>query len=124
MLNRLNVCLHIAALLIGCFCFSMQSPARDSGQYADISPDVKAWIEGLTDDRNVNCCAESDGIKPQEVEWDLGARHYRVKIEDLWFTVPDGAVVKLPNRLGHAVVWYAYDVEGIVIRCFLPGSGA
>ena len=102
----------------------MHTEARNHGQFANISPDLKGWIEGLTDDRHVNCCAESDGIRLEEVDWGLGVNHYRVKIEGLWFTVPDGAVVKSPNRLGHAMVWYSYEVEGTVIRCFLPGSGA
>ena len=45
-------------------------------------------------------------------------------IEGQWFAVPDGALIKEPNRIGYAVVWYYKDSGQLHIRCFLPGSGA
>ena len=97
--------------------------ARDLGRHGQVSPDIKSWIEGLTDKLGVNCCAIADGVRPEETEWDMQSGHYRVKIQGQWFRVPTSAVVT-PNRLGHAVVWYYYDTEFIVIRCFLPGSSS
>jgi len=32
-------------------------------------------------------------------------------------------VIKARNRLGYALVWYHYELDGIAIRCFLPGDG-
>ena len=98
------------------------SQARDNGQDTHVSPDVKDWIEGLRDHLGVSCCATADGLRPQEVEWDIAAKRYRVKIEGAWLTVPDGSVIKEPNRLGYAVVWIHEEPDGISIRCFLPGS--
>jgi len=47
-----------------------------------------------------------------------------VLISGQWFTVPDGAVIKQANRIGYALVWYYFDNGALMIRCFLPGSGA
>jgi hypothetical protein len=100
------------------------SQARDNGQYAQTSPEIKRWVEGLTDSRGAGCCATADGFRPEEVEWDMTENAYRVMIDGQWFTVPDGAVVKEPNRIGYAIVWYWVDSGKINIRCFLPGTGA
>jgi hypothetical protein len=58
--------------------------------------------------------------------------HYRVKVDGQWIDVPDTAVVKGPNYLGHAVVWMDKKPQGDAdadsyinkfphIHCFLPG---
>jgi len=94
--------------------------------------DIKGWIEGLTDQSGANCCSDADGTKPEEVDWDMGEKHYRVKVAGQWIDVPDVAVIKGPNYLGHAVVWlYEEPLQGDVgdesfvdfpyILCFLPG---
>jgi len=51
----------------------------------------------------------------------MDGSHYRVKIYGEWLDVPDAAVVKTPNRLGHAVVWTDTSEDAIRARCFLPG---
>jgi hypothetical protein len=100
------------------------SHARDNGQFGEVSADVKKWVEGLTDDRGRGCCATADGFRPDEVEWDMADNSYRVMISGAWVKVPDGAVIKEANKIGHAMVWY-FVFDGVVtIRCFLPGSGA
>ncbi len=103
---------------------SAVTQARDNGQYTHVSPEIKRWVEGLTDDKGRGCCATADGFRPEEVEWDMAENAYRVMIGGQWFTVPDGAVVKESNRIGYAIVWYFVDNGAITIRCFLPGSGA
>ena len=112
------------AFLILSLLLNFPSQARDNGEYARVSPDIKTWIEGLTDELGVNCCAISDGVRPEEAEWDVLRDRYRVKIQGRWYTVPNGSVIKSPNRLGYAVVWYYSDTEFVIIRCFLPGSGS
>jgi len=77
----------------------------------------------------VNCCSTADGARPKEVEWDIGINHYRVKVGGKWLVVPDIAVIRGPNRLGHAVVWlyHEYEVEnyaGVYVRCFIPGPAS
>jgi hypothetical protein len=97
---------------------------RDNGQYAQTDPAIKRWIESLTDSKGAGCCATSDGFRPEEVEWDVDTGSYRVRINGQWLVVPDGAVIKTPNRIGYAIVWYWTDGGKINIRCFLPGTGA
>src|SRR5947207_3668881 len=103
---------------------SVATYARDNGQYTEVSPDIKRWVEGLTDSQGRGCCATADGFRPEEVEWDTAENSYRVRIDGKWFVVPDAAVIKEPNRIGYAIVWYYVDTGRLYIRCFLPGSGA
>lgn len=105
-------------------CAGQPAFARDDGRYAQVDPLIKRWIEGLTDDQGRGCCASSDGFRPEEVEWDTAGNHYRVRINGAWFEVVDGAVIKGPNKLGFAMVWYYLDAGVVKIRCFLPGGGA
>jgi hypothetical protein len=95
--------------------------ARNMGQF-QASPEIEQWVQNLKDDQGHGCCATADGY-PTEAVWDTGRNGYRVKINDQWFAVPAAAVLKAPNRLGYAVVWYTGDEDGeVVIRCFLPGA--
>jgi len=103
---------------------SFGTQARDNGQYTQVSPDIKRWVEGLTDEKGRGCCATADGFRPDEVEWDMSENAYRVMISGQWFTVPDGAVIKQAKRIGYALVWYYFENGALTIRCFLPGSGA
>jgi hypothetical protein len=98
--------------------------ARDDGRYSQVSPDIKRWVEGLTDDKGRGCCATADGFRPEEVDWDMTENSYKVMIGGQWYTVPEGAVVKDTNKIGYAIVWYYVDNGAVFIRCFLPGSGA
>jgi hypothetical protein len=104
------------------------SHARDSGHYQNVPPDIGAWIGSLTDTNGIGCCATADGERPQAIDWDMAANHYRVKVRGQWIAVPDSAVVKGPNRLGHAVAWLEYDwdidtgEQTMRVRCFLPGA--
>ena len=65
--------------------------ARDDGRYSQVAPEVKRWVEGLTDNQGRGCCATADGFRPDEVEWDMAENAYRVMIGGKWFSVPDGA---------------------------------
>ncbi len=105
--------------------FVLAVDARDNSQYAQVSPEIRKWVEGLTDDQGHGCCATADGFKPEQIEWDIKGNRYRVQIGGEWYHVPDGAVIKGPNRLGLAMVWYFINDDGtMTIRCFLPGDGA
>ncbi len=105
--------------------FSAVSQARDYGQYENVRPEIKTWIENLRDASGLSCCATADGYRPDAVEWDRTGNHYRVKVENSWIVVPDSAVIKGPNRIGYAIVWLYSGAEewdgSRIIRCFLPG---
>jgi len=103
---------------------SVATHARNNGQYPQVSSEIKTWIEGLTDEKGRGCCATADGFRPEEIDWDMNRNAYRVMIGGQWFNVPDGAVIKESNKIGYALVWYYTDSGNVLIRCFLPGSGA
>lgn len=84
-------------------------------------PEIKRWIEGLTDKKGRGCCSSADGF-PAEVEWDIEGNHYKVLIEGKWHVVPDDALLTQPNRIGYAMVWYFTDNGIVTIRCFIPGT--
>jgi hypothetical protein len=110
--------------------FVAVSEARDNGQYAHVAKNFMVWIESLTDTNEIGCCAAADGLRPQAIDWDITATHYRVKVRDSWIGVPDSAVIKEPNRLGYAVAWLEYDwdidagEQTIRVRCFMPGAAS
>ena len=95
--------------------------ARDDGRFTNFP--LKEWFDRLAS-RNGLCCAFTDGVSVQDVDWDSQEGHYRVRIYGEWFVVPDAAVVTEPNRFGPAVVWPYIDRFGTKrIRCFMPGAG-
>ncbi len=97
--------------------------ARDDGRYA-ASP-LKPWFDSLHSGRGP-CCSDADGSAVADVDWESDRGHYRVRLEGIWIEVPDDAVITTPNRAGRTMVWPMTSrngmvVEGITIRCFLPG---
>jgi len=101
--------------------------ARDNGQYAN-SP-LKSWFDSLRSGKGP-CCSDADGTALSDVDWESKDGHYRVRIENQWWNVPDEAVITEPNRAGRTMVWPIYNREWgtpnpkliVQIRCFLPGS--
>jgi hypothetical protein len=122
----------LAAATLGTLACAAASQARNLGQYSQVPQDIRTWVESLADGKGIPCCATADGTVPDEFAWDIGANHYRVKVYGQWVIVPDAAVIKGSNRLGHAVVWVEADEADftgtleptVSVRCFLPGPGA
>jgi hypothetical protein len=108
-----------AALLIALAAPPTQ--ARDRGQYANSSPEMKAWFDGLHSGKGP-CCSDADGSAVSDVDWETKDGHYRVRIDGEWVDVPDEAVITEPNRIGRAMVWPIRGYLGVSIRCFMPGS--
>jgi hypothetical protein len=121
MLKRFSIC--AALIAFGTLSFAANSHTRDNGRYRQLSRDIKAWIERLTDQEGTSCCAIADGVRPMKFSWDIGKNRYRVKVDGQWLVVPDSAVIMGPNRLGHAVVWVYYeldlerDIHATHVRC-------
>lgn len=102
--------------------------ATDHGQLGPVSPEIRTWAGTLENKREVGCCASADGWKPEAIEYDIAADHYRVRIDGEWHEVPADAVLDGPNKFGFPVVWYyrTYlngEKSMVYIRCFLPGAG-
>lgn len=107
----------VIALLI----FSTTAFAVDRGQYKNVDPFLKEWVEGLKSKAApYGCCAINEGI-PNPATWSADGK-YHVKIEGKWYDVPDDALITVPNKLGYAVVWYFKEDGKIMIRCFMPGT--
>jgi hypothetical protein len=95
--------------------------ARDHGQFASSSPELKAWFDSLRSGKGP-CCSDADGSAVSDVDWESNAGHYKVRLEGAWFDVPDEAVITVPNRVGRTMVWPIQGSGGTLIRCFMPGS--
>jgi hypothetical protein len=95
--------------------------ARDRGQFANSSPEIRAWFEGLRSGKGP-CCSDADGSAVSDVDWETHEGHYRVRIDSQWVDVPDEAVITEPNRIGRTMVWPIKGYLGVTIRCFMPGS--
>lgn len=95
--------------------------ARDRGQYANSTPEMKAWFDGLRSGKGP-CCSDADGSAVSDVDWETHEGHYRVRIEGQWIDVPDEAVITEPNRIGRTMVWPIRGYMGLTVRCFMPGS--
>lgn len=95
--------------------------ARDRGQFANSSPELKAWFDSLRSGKGP-CCSDADGSAVSDVDWESNAGHYRVRLDGNWLDVPDEAVITTPNRVGRTMVWPIRLESGVLIRCFMPGS--
>ena len=95
--------------------------ARDNGQYAGTSPELKSWFDSLRSGKGP-CCSDADGSAVSDVDWESSSGHYKVRLHGIWFDVPDEAVLTGPNRVGRTMVWPVTGTAGTTIRCFLPGS--
>lgn len=112
----------VIILLVGAW---QMAAARDvDGRFA-ASP-LKSWFDGLRSGKGP-CCSDADGTALSDVDWETKDGHYRVRIENAWWDVPDDAVIREPNRYGRTMVWPIPYRDGAVlrkveIRCFMPGS--
>lgn len=147
----------ILAALFLCFICSENALARDDGSHAN--DPLKPWFNSLKDKGGVSCCADADGAIVKDVDWsaqgegqecqrtpqlsfsDDGIKyegHFCIRYKNIWWLVPDSAVVESPNRFGQAIIWpicqSQYHVSGadackdddstlLFIRCFIPGAG-
>jgi hypothetical protein len=99
-------------------------------------PSLTDWFKSLNNSQGTPCCDGSDATRIEDVDWQTvceagtGQCHYQVRLEQAWWNVPDESVIKTPNRVGPALVWpIFYGTKGkadfnVLIRCFIPGSGA
>jgi hypothetical protein len=108
-----------AALSLGVLALTTSALARDDGRYAN-SP-LKPWFESLRSEYG-QCCSDADGYTVADVDWESDHGHYRVRLDDEWVVVPDGAVITEPNKLGRTIVWKLYLDGHPKVRCFMPGS--
>jgi hypothetical protein len=101
--------------------------------------DLSKWFETLHDRKGDLCCDGSEAMHLSEVDWEIVASHYRVRVpttpegferamagatnvETEWVYVPDEAVIDEPNRANVTLVWPLYGPMDVSVRCFIPGT--
>ena len=118
--RRLGVA-AVAAVALLATPLSQTVAARDRGQFANSSPELKSWFDSLRSGKGP-CCSDADGSAVSDVDWESSNGHYKVRLDGTWFDVPDEAVITGPNRVGRTMVWPMQGSGGVSIRCFMPGS--
>ena len=64
----------------------------------------------------------ADGQAVADPDWETKDGHYRVRLGNKWYDVPDEALIAEPNRAGRTMVWGIYSDDEVWITCFMPGS--
>lgn len=106
-----------AATLLGVMALlATSAQARDDGRYAN-SP-LKPWFESLHSEYG-QCCSDADGYVIADVDSESDRGHYRVRIDNEWVIVPDGAVITEPNEIGRTMVWKhtSTAIRGCAVSC-------
>jgi hypothetical protein len=115
------------------FCaVSTTAAAIDRGQFKNVPPQIREWFEKMRSPDGILCCSYADGHR---TGYDMREGHYWVPIQGEWYPVPPEAVIKTPNPVGEAIVWYRqqYGAEGTIssdvprtewykIVCFVPSD--
>ena len=116
--------MRLAGIIISLSMLIVASEARDRGQFAKSTPEMKAWFDSLKSSTGFLCCSDADGTAVSDVDWESKDGHYRVRLDGQWIDVPEDALITVPNRAGRTMVWPMPQIEGdtIKIRCFMPGS--
>ncbi len=130
-LGPLKLPLKLAAAALFAAASLSLGHARDRGQFAGSTPEMKAWFDQLRSGKGP-CCSDADGTAISDTDWESKDGHYRVRVpryapdgkdqELIWVDVPEDAVISEPNRVGRTMVWPIYGYMGVSIRCFMPGS--
>ena len=109
-------------LVLLCLCI-VPANARDlDGKY--INSPLHSWFNSLGSGKGL-CCSFADGRTVEDPDWGTDNKGYWVKVDGFRVSVPNDAVVTVPNKFGKAVVWPYSGGDGPpLIRCFLPGAGA
>ena len=119
MLPRLPATVLLGFMTLLVTSLATSALARDDGRYVN-SP-LKPWFESLHSEYG-QCCSDADGYVIADVDWESERGHYRVRLDDEWVVVPDGAVITEPNKIGRTMVWKHYIDGHPRVRCFMPGS--
>jgi hypothetical protein len=107
----------LAILLLGI----VMANARDRGQFAQSTPEMKRWFDTLKSGKGL-CCSDADGTAVLDADWRSKGGRYQVRVDGDWHDVPEDAVITERNRVGRTMVWPLRGSLGLTIRCFMPGS--
>src|SRR5215213_9489992 len=79
---HLSVCAYRAgsALLLSLLVFGAPALSKDDGRYQHVAPDIRTWVEKLTNRYGKSCCSTADGYEPEGVEWNASANAYMIRL--------------------------------------------
>src|SRR5215831_5553628 len=98
--------------------------ARDNGQYAQQSPEIRNWFKGLHTQTGVSCCDTADGTRVEDPDWRINPNGtYSVRLDGEWQVVAADAVILDKNRVGYTIVWTYFQDGKRMVRCLMPGGG-
>ncbi len=103
----------------------LPAQAHSPEHFAQMGADNEQWMRGLKNEKGGLCCSGNDGF---DAVYDTQGNSYRVLLYGSYWIVPDEAVIKEPNKMGVAQVWYStqWSTAGVPtpqIRCFIPAGG-
>jgi hypothetical protein len=150
----------VAALLLLALPASAKEPHALDGQHFSSRDAQREYFNGLTNSNKNEaqsdrpngglCCSFADGKRLEDPDWTAGIEvkgqkcvyaeddernhltgsQYCVRVDGVWYQVPESALVAQKNIIGVAEVWPVYPnryglATGRVlrIRCFMPGAG-
>lgn len=120
--GRAVISFILLRMAVAAFVVCTPAAAHDNGQFNNVSPAVRTWFHDVRSPSGVPCCDIADGHR---TDFQMRKNQYWVPINGTWMPVPPQAVVNnAGNPVGDAVVWYSIYGGEVVIRCFVPGSGA
>lgn len=119
-MKLMTISIGIALLVV----MVITSFARDTGQWAQASPEQREFFNNLRNKNNVRCCFDNDGF---DAKWEVRGDEYWVEIEGEFRRVPPKALLDIPNKYGVAKVWYTKRWDAGVqvfaeVTCFLRGT--
>ena len=108
--------------------------AKDAGQWADVDPEVRAWIQSLKmPDQDPlhadSCCGEADAYEADIGEQTVDGQNYAIITGTRGNPLPIGTKLLIPptkvqnkqgNPSGHVIVFAS---TGGVVYCFIPNGG-
>lgn len=122
-----------ACLVLGS-CSPMPAFAREGGDWSQVDPEVRAWIQALTrpdyPGAQLSCCGEADAYYADMGEFGDDGKVYAIITDNRGNPLPVGTKVEIPpnkiqntegNPSGHVIVFVG--AAGYVY-CFIPnGTG-
>jgi hypothetical protein len=61
----------------------VDSEALVRGQFAESTPEMKRWFDGLKSEIG-SCCADTDGTALSDADWESKNGHFRVRLNGQW----------------------------------------
>ena len=145
MTHRFNVLaiILVFVLVFLAIAFALARPAHAHDQQMRESM-VSDWMADLSSGKGL-CCSAAEGATVKDVDWstsdgmpcvlppiDAAANakpsKFCVRVDGVWWAVPENAVINEKNKYGPAVLWPIWgSKEGAPktfdgIRCFLAGA--